>query len=435
VGKEFEYILDKCIAQIRNGEADVASCLNKYPEYAAQLRPLLEIAVLLYREPQPQPRPEAVSRGERILLERVAEKRSSKAVDEGLAGAIRASLGVVKLAFRGAPLPSMRWRLRWVGIVAGIIAFTLIGYGVVTASNYSMPGDFLYPLKTERERVQLILTPSEVGKSEFHIVLAERRMQEITELSRRGKGDQVAELMPIVGQHLEEVRQVLATTGETKFSEELKIKLEDSAVQQLAELEGAFQEANEETKPVIAEALKASGESYGTAVEDAIANAPVAAVIGDMGTIQVIVTDPPSPEEIDSAVVQVEKIEAHLAAGPDSRWVTLVSEPTSFDLMELVGGKEINLGIQKVDTGTYTQVRMNIVEATITVDGVEHDVSIPSRTLKFIRPFKVKGEETTVIILDFDGKGSIHSTGSGKYMLKPVVSLLISEMQGELSGE
>ena len=427
MGKDFENILDKCIAQIRSGEADVASCLNKYPEYAAQLRPLLEIAVLLHREPQPQPRREAVSRGERILQDRLAERRSSGAVKGGLVGLIRAKIGVGKTVIRGGSLPSMHWRLRWVGVVAGIVAGTLIGVGVVTASNYSMPGDFLYPLKTASERVQLMLTPSEVGKTEFHIVLAERRMQEIAEMSRRGNTDQVAELVPMVGQHLEEVKQVLVTTGEAKVSEELKTKLEDSAVRRLGELEGALQEANEETKPVIAEALKASGESYGTAVEDAIANAPVAAVIGDMGTIQVIVTDPPSPEEIDSLIVQVTTIETHLAAGQDSKWVTLLSEPTSFDMMELVGGKEANLGSQEVDAGTYTQVRMNIIEATVTVDGIEHDVFIPGGTLKFVRPFKVQGNETTVIILDFDGKGSIHITGAGKYMLKPVVTLLISE--------
>jgi hypothetical protein len=326
----------------------------------------------------------------------------------------------------------MHLDLRWVGIVAGVVAGTLIGVGVVTASNYSMPGDFLYPLKTASEQGQLMLTPSEVGKTEFHIVLAGRRMQEITEMSRRGNTDQVAELVPMVGQHLEEVKQVLVTTDEATVSEELKTKLEDSAARRLGELEGTLQEANEETKPVIAEALKASGESYGTAVEEAIANAPVTAVIGDMGTIQVIVTDPPSPEEIDSLVVQVTSIEAHLAAGQDSKWVTLLSEPTSFDMMELVGGKETNLGSQEVDAGTYTQVRMNIAEATVTVDGMEHDVLIPGGTLKFVRPFQVQGSETTVIILDFDGKGSIHVTGAEKYMLKPVVSLLISESHGEL---
>jgi len=347
-----------------------------------------------------------------------------------LADAIGTRLGVVKTVFRGAPLPSMRWRLRWVAIVAGFVAFVSIVAGLVAASSYSMPGDFLYPVKMRTEQVQLMLTPSERGKGELYIALAERRMHEITEMSRKGETDLVAKLVPMVSQHLEEVRQVVVTTDEEKVSEELKTKLEDSAVQQLADLEGTLQEADEETKPVIVQALKSSGESYGTVVEDAIASAPLPVVVSDMGTIQVIVTDPPPPQAIDSLIVQVAKIEAHLAAGPDSRWVTIVDEPKSLDLMELVGGMETNLGSQEVDAGTYTQVRMNITEAIVTVDGIEHDVFIPSGMLKFVRPFKVQGDEATVIILDFDGKRSIHVTGAGEYRLKPVVSLLVPEKRG-----
>jgi len=57
VRKDFESILDECIARIRTGKADVESCLREYPNYATRLRPLLEITMLLYQEPQPQPQP------------------------------------------------------------------------------------------------------------------------------------------------------------------------------------------------------------------------------------------------------------------------------------------------------------------------------------------------------------------------------------------
>ena len=99
--------------------------------------------------------------------------------------------------------------------------------------------------------------------------------------------------------------------------------------------------------------------------------------------------------------------------------------------MELAGGKEISLGNKEVDTGTYTKVRMEVVEAMVIADGTEHDAVVPSGSLKFNRPFKVKDGQTAVIVLDFDGNGSIHVTGAGQYMLKPVVSLLISEAKGE----
>ncbi len=425
--KDFESILDECLARIRAGEADIESCLSKYPDQANQLRPLLETALLLHEEPQPQPRPEVALQGERLLQARLAEKRLSKAAERGLAGNAVAA----RTASRSA-LP-VRWR--FVVALAGYVAAIAIGAGLVSASNYSMPGDFLYPVKIRTEQIRLVLTPSEVGKIDLYIALAERRMQEITEMSKRSETDQVASLVPLVSQHLQEAGQVVTAVGEEKAGQELSAKLEESAVRQLGDLEEALQSADEETKPVIEEALKASAESYGTAVEDAIASAPPPAVVGAMGTIQVVVTDPPAPEAIDSLVVQVAKIEAHLAAGSNSRWVTLVEEPQSFDLIELAEGVQKNLGSQAVDAGTYTQIRVTITRATVTVDGAEYDVSVPSGTLKFVRPFKVEADETKAIILDFDGKRSIDVNGTGEYVLKPTANLLVPEERENDSHE
>lgn len=85
--KEFDSVLDKCLSQIRTGEGDIGSCLSQYPEHATRLRPLLETAARLWQTPQPRPSPEAVSRGEQPLIERVVEKRSSQTSGKGLARA------------------------------------------------------------------------------------------------------------------------------------------------------------------------------------------------------------------------------------------------------------------------------------------------------------------------------------------------------------
>jgi len=430
VRKDFEKILDKCIARIASGEADIESCLNEYPEYAAQLRPLLEIAMLLYKEPQPQPRPDVVSRGEGLLRDKVLEKRRSKTPRRGLARVIVDKIGIGRSAARRVPLLPKHSRLRWVVTFAGIVALVAIGVGVIAASSHSMPGDVLYPVKIAAEQFRLMLTPSEESKGEFHIALAERRMQEIAEMSRRGETGEVAKLVSTVSQHLEKAGEVIVATGEGEVAEELKTKLEESAVQQLAALEGALHEADEETKPVITQALQTSGDSYGTALEDAIASAPLPPVVGDMGTIQVLVTDPPPPQAIDSVIVEVARIQVHLAAGSDSKWVTIVDETMSFDLMELVGGKEVSLGSNEVNAGTYTQVRMDITHATVIVGEDEHDAFVPSGRLKFVRPFQVQENGTTTLLLDFDGQRSINVTGKGQYILKPVVTLLVPEQTG-----
>jgi len=437
VRKDFERILDKCIARIASGEADIESCLNEYPEYAAQLRPLLEIAMLLYKEPQPQPRPDVVSRGEGLLRDKVLEKRRSKTPRRGLARVIVDKIGIDRSAARRIPPLPKHSRLRWVVTFAGIVALVAIGVGVITASSHSMPGDVLYPMKIAAEQFRLMLL-SEESKGEFHIALAERRMQEIAEMSRRGETGEVAKLVSMVSQHLDEAGEVIAATGEGEVAEELKTKLEESAVQQLAALEGTLHEADEEMKPVITQALQTSGDSYGTALEDAIASAPLPPVVGDMGTIQVLVTDPPLPQAIDSVIVEVARIQVHLAAGSDSKWVTIVDETVSFDLMELVGGKEVSLGSNEVNAGTYTQVRMDITHATVIVGEDEHDAFVPSDRLKFVRPFQVQENGTTTLLLDFDGQRSINVTGKGRYMLKPVVTLLVPEQtssHGEAQDE
>ena len=411
--KDFEDILEECIARIRSGEADIESCLNEYPKDAEQLRPLLETAILLYQEPQPEPQPEAVSRGEQLLLSRVAEKGLSTLQREKLSSAV---------------LP-LGWRLQWVVRVAVIFAIIALTYGLIAASSHSMPGEPLYSVKIAVEQVSLAATPSEESKGRLHITLAERRMEEITEMSSRGEAEQTAKLAPVLAEHVEKASHVIVTTSDSKAAEELKGELEESAVQKLDALQDVLQESTEEMKPVISAALESSGESYATALEAAVPSVTVPPVAAKMGTIQLVVTDPPSPEAVDSIIVQVAMIEAHLAAGPDSKWVTIIDTPESFDLMQLAGGNEISLGSQEVDTGTYTKLRMDVVEATVIVDGAEHDVVVPSESLKFNRPFKVKDGQTALIVLDFNGKKSIHVTGTGQYMLKPVVSLLVYEVE------
>ena len=211
MSKNFYSILDKCLSQIRTGEADIEGCLGQYPEYADRLRPLLKTASLLWQKPQPQPRPEAISRGEQLMLGRVAEKRSSKALRKGLVRTIRDKMGIGGSGLGESSFLPPRWRLRWVGVVAGILAFFMISGGIVAASSYSMPGELLYPVKIATEQTRLVLTPSEVGKAKLHIVLAANRMEEIAEMSKRGEAEQVAELVPLVVQHLEEAKQVISS--------------------------------------------------------------------------------------------------------------------------------------------------------------------------------------------------------------------------------
>jgi hypothetical protein len=55
----------------------------------------------------------------------------------------------------------------------------------VTASASSLPGDTLYPVKTATEKVQGFFTFGSQGKANFHIKLAQRRLDELKALSEK----------------------------------------------------------------------------------------------------------------------------------------------------------------------------------------------------------------------------------------------------------
>jgi len=77
-------VLDEHLASLAEGQTTVEECLALYPDYAADLRPLLEVALTVRRAPRPAPSQAAFAVGERLMLEALAEKNRSQAVSPGL---------------------------------------------------------------------------------------------------------------------------------------------------------------------------------------------------------------------------------------------------------------------------------------------------------------------------------------------------------------
>ncbi|MFC1900375.1 DUF4382 domain-containing protein [Chloroflexota bacterium] len=161
---------------------------------------------------------------------------------------------------------------------------------------------------------------------------------------------------------------------------------------------------------------------------------------GKTGTIEIMVTDPP-PADVKSAIVQLSKIEVHRSSGNSSEsdnnsagWITLLEEPASFDLMEVIGVEQL-LGTITVEAGKYTQIRMDVTEVSgETTDGESYTAEVPGDKLKIVRGFTVEEGETTALTLDFDGEKSLIRTGKGRYMFKPTVKLSI-DYRGEAKQE
>ena len=149
----------------------------------------------------------------------------------------------------------------------------------------------------------------------------------------------------------------------------------------------------------------------------------------EWGIVEIRVTDPP-PADVKSAIVHLSKIEAHRVSGNTSGWIPIIGAPPSFDLMDVIGVEKV-LGSANITAGSFTQIRMDVIEVTgNTTDDVPYTAEVPNDKLKIVRPFNIGAGTTTALTLDFDGEKSLIRTGSGKFLFKPVVKLLI-EKTGE----
>ena len=73
--KDLDRALDESLTLLMEGRATLEECLARYPEHAADLRPLLETALQLYRTPRPTTRPAAFAAGKRRMLRALTEKQ------------------------------------------------------------------------------------------------------------------------------------------------------------------------------------------------------------------------------------------------------------------------------------------------------------------------------------------------------------------------
>jgi len=138
------------------------------------------------------------------------------------------------------------------------------------------------------------------------------------------------------------------------------------------------------------------------------------------GVLLLQITDAPSNLNITKALVHISNIEVHLIG---TGWCTVIEEPQLFDLIELKDVKKV-LGNVTLSTGHYTQIRLHIDDALVTIDGIEHNLKISSDKIQLISPFSINENETTTLTIDFDVQSSVFSTGSNKYMMKPTIKVI-----------
>jgi hypothetical protein len=159
---EFEAILDNCLRLMRTEGYSVDQCLARYPEQAAQLRPLLVAA-------------ERLSRG--------------RAVTPSAAFRTATMTRLIARAETSRPRTSIVLRPAWQFAMAiALLALVMLASTTAVAQD-SLPGEPLYGWKLSSEHVWRTVSTDRV---DVDLALADRRTTELTKVVRSGPIEQAA---------------------------------------------------------------------------------------------------------------------------------------------------------------------------------------------------------------------------------------------------
>lgn len=159
--------------------------------------------------------------------------------------------------------------------------------------------------------------------------------------------------------------------------------------------------------------------------------------------------------QYQAVYVTIDNVSVHLE--DTDEWL-VVASPTpmkTFNLLELVNGVMLDLGLADMDPGHYTQLRLMIGSTAddgqnifgndhpyanyiIDENGDSHELKIPSGMqsgVKLVKGFDINAGELTELILDFDAAKSVVKAGkSGKWLLKPTIKVLDTRLYAVING-
>ncbi len=158
------------------------------------------------------------------------------------------------------------------------------------------------------------------------------------------------------------------------------------------------------------------------------------------GTLRLALTDAPACG-YDQVNVTIDKVRVHqsaTAAESDAGWTDIVLSPAKrVDLLGLTNGVLMELGQTPLPAGRYTQLRLVLAEngataplanSVVPSGGAETALATPSAQqsgLKLKTSIDVAANQLADFVIDFDACKSVVGAGnSGKYLLKPVLSVI-----------
>lgn len=171
--KNIEDILTRCIEDIKSGNASLEECLDRYPDMRRELEPLLKLALNIQEPPDVRPSDAFKIKARVNLMEYIHSNQADKKARNlfslpGLRNAWRA--GVLRTATI---------------FLAVLVAVSALGTGMASASQSSIPGDILYPVKLGTEQVQRLFNSDDISRVELELKLAGIRLDEMEAVAQK----------------------------------------------------------------------------------------------------------------------------------------------------------------------------------------------------------------------------------------------------------
>ena len=223
-----EYILAQCIDDVRGGRRTVEDCVKQNPDIR-DLQSLLETALRIEGGESRLP-DESRARISSAIMSATKDSRSRTA-----------AWHFPVLTFRTA------------GTIAAVLAGVLVaGGGTVYASQRSMPGDALYPVKTGTESVQLALTFGAESKADLRLKLAQKRVDEMA--TQASSGRNVDELQASIATQLDKAVGSMSSSKDAQVRDFSK-RLSESSLHGQLSLDAVAASAKQSNKKSLQDAI------------------------------------------------------------------------------------------------------------------------------------------------------------------------------------
>ncbi len=165
------------------------------------------------------------------------------------------------------------------------------------------------------------------------------------------------------------------------------------------------------------------------------------------GTLNVSLTDAPAGgfTAVNVTISKVRVHQSNSASENDAGWTDITLNPArKINLLDLTNGVLEDLGQTSLSAGHYTQLRLVLVansgtnlanSVVLSSDPAATEIALdtPSAVqsgIKLINEFDVASGQRVDLVLDFDALKSVVARGNGTFLLKPVIKVVPTQLNG-----